>query len=81
VGRTTGFSQGFVDKFDTKITVGGGLELKEVVTAKDGTRKMVFKLTEGSAQGVLHCGFLNYDRRKHCRLLVFTATGRGGGLI
>jgi hypothetical protein len=33
------------------VTVSGGLELQEVVRARDGTRKLIFKLTGGEAAG------------------------------
>jgi hypothetical protein len=33
------------------VTVSGGLELQEVVRARDGTRKLIFKLMGGEAAG------------------------------
>ncbi|GAX81183.1 hypothetical protein CEUSTIGMA_g8616.t1 [Chlamydomonas eustigma] len=80
VGTTTGFSQGFVDKFNSKITVSGGLELKEVVTAKDGTRKMAFKLTEGPAKGgVIETVLIPVVREagQRCRITICLSTQVG----
>ena len=34
------------------MTCDGGLELQQVVRAKDGTRKLLFKLVGGEAAGV-----------------------------
>ncbi|KAG2489539.1 hypothetical protein HYH03_011990 [Edaphochlamys debaryana] len=50
-GRQNGFSAKFIEKASPRMTLAGGLELKQVVSAADGTRKLVFTLTEGEAKG------------------------------
>lgn len=51
VGQQGGLSAAFCAKAEQLASVDGGLLLEEVVTAQDGTRKLVFKLTEGAAAG------------------------------
>lgn len=51
VGQQGGLSSAFCDKVQQQASVNGGLLLEEVVTAQDGTRKLVLRLTEGPAAG------------------------------
>ncbi|GLC36656.1 hypothetical protein PLESTM_000486100 [Pleodorina starrii] len=51
VGRQNGFSARFIDKVGSRVSLDGGLHLSQVVRAADGTRKLVFTLTEGEAAG------------------------------
>lgn len=53
VGHQNGLRQTFCDKANQLASVDGGLLLEQVVAAKDGTRKLVFKLTEGGAAGAV----------------------------
>lgn len=46
-----GFSNSFRDKFNSVATMDGGIVLEEQHTASDGTRKLVFKVSSGPAQG------------------------------
>lgn len=55
ISRQNGLSQSFCDKAKQLSSVDGGLLLEQVVAAKDGTRKLVFKLTEGGAAGKMFC--------------------------
>ncbi|KAJ9526768.1 hypothetical protein QJQ45_017480 [Haematococcus lacustris] len=50
-GCQGGLSRAFLDKAGPVATVDGGLELQHVVRARDGTRKMVFRLCGGGAAG------------------------------
>jgi hypothetical protein len=51
LGRQNGLSQRFIDKAQQLASVDGGLLLEQVAAAKDGTTKLVFKLTEGEGAG------------------------------
>jgi 23S rRNA (adenine2503-C2)-methyltransferase len=51
LGKQNGFSQRFIDKAQQLASVDGGLLLEQVAAAKDGTMKLVFKLTEGEGAG------------------------------
>ncbi|KAI8107234.1 hypothetical protein M9434_001877 [Picochlorum sp. BPE23] len=46
-----GFGKSFREKFHSMATLDGGLELAESVTASDGTVKLGFRVTHGSAVG------------------------------
>jgi len=45
------FGRAFRDKLEANATVDGGLQLLDVHTASDGTRKLIFKVTKGPAEG------------------------------
>ncbi|EFJ40305.1 hypothetical protein VOLCADRAFT_99921 [Volvox carteri f. nagariensis] len=71
-----GFSGAFMTKFRALLSLQGGLMLEDVTPASDGTRKLVFRVTEGEAAGgrietVLIPWFRDYDprvgRREHPR--------------
>jgi hypothetical protein len=51
LGQQNGFAQRFIDKAQQLASVDGGLLLEQVASAKDGTTKLVFKLTEGEGAG------------------------------
>lgn len=51
IGVQNGFSAPFCDKVRGLASFDGGLRLKSVVAARDGTRKLVFELTEGEGKG------------------------------
>lgn len=51
IGRQNGVSATFAAKAAALASVDGGLLLERVVTARDGTRKLAFKLTEGEGAG------------------------------
>lgn len=51
IGTQNGFSAAFCLKAGGVASVSGGLDLVQVARARDGTRKMVFKLTEGEGKG------------------------------
>lgn len=51
VGQQSGLSAAFADKAQGLASVDGGLLLEQVVAAQDGTKKLVFKLTEGAGAG------------------------------
>jgi hypothetical protein len=51
IGIQNGFSPAFCDKMRPLASVDGGLALSNVARAADGTRKLVFKLTEGDGKG------------------------------
>jgi 23S rRNA (adenine2503-C2)-methyltransferase len=51
VGLQNGFSAVFCEKIRDAATFDGGLRLESVAAAKDGTKKLVFKLTEGEGRG------------------------------
>lgn len=51
VGQQSGLSAAFADKAQALASVDGGLLLEQVVAAQDGTKKLVFKLTEGAGAG------------------------------
>lgn len=60
VGVQYGFSPAFCEKIRGIATFDGGLALASVARAKDGTRKLVFKLTagEGKCAFVAECSWL-----------------------
>ncbi len=49
--KRAGFSKAFCSKAVVASSMDGGLKLLEVVRAKDGTRKLVFELTQGEGKG------------------------------
>lgn len=44
VGLQNGFSQAFVEKAEQVATCSGGVQLQNVMTSEDGTRKMLFSI-------------------------------------
>lgn len=54
VGQQSGLSAAFCDKAEPLASVDGGLLLEQVVSAQDGTKKLVFKLTQGQGAGEVH---------------------------
>ncbi|GFR44485.1 hypothetical protein Agub_g5748 [Astrephomene gubernaculifera] len=50
-GRQNGFSAAFLERFGPQLSLSGGLRLQRVVRAADGTRKLQFEVTHGSAAG------------------------------
>lgn len=51
LGQQSGLSAAFCDKAEALASVDGGLLLEQVVGAQDGTKKLVFRLTEGAGAG------------------------------
>lgn len=51
LGQQGGMSAAFCSKAEASASVDGGMLLEQVVAAQDGTKKLVFKLTEGAAAG------------------------------
>jgi hypothetical protein len=51
IGAQNGLSAAFCAKAEQLASVDGGLLLTQAAAAKDGTRKLVFQLTEGPAAG------------------------------
>jgi hypothetical protein len=51
VGQQSGLSAAFCDKAERLSSVDGGLLLEQVVSAQDGTKKLVFNLTQGQGAG------------------------------
>jgi hypothetical protein len=58
LGRQNGLSHTFINLADSVASVDGGLLLQQVAAAQDGTKKLVFKLTEGEGAGEKGCGRL-----------------------
>ncbi|KAF6259257.1 hypothetical protein COO60DRAFT_1270164 [Scenedesmus sp. NREL 46B-D3] len=80
LGRQNGCSQRFVAKAGQLASVDGGLLLEQVAAAKDGTTKLVFKLTEGegaggSVEAVLIPMLHRRGARKHVTLCVSSQVG------
>lgn len=80
LGKQNGFSQRFIDKAQQLASVDGGLLLEQVAAAKDGTTKLVFKLTEGegaggSVEAVLIPMTHRRGSRKHITLCVSSQVG------
>ncbi|GBF92101.1 dual-specificity RNA methyltransferase [Raphidocelis subcapitata] len=51
IGLQNGFSPAFCEKMRPLASMEGGLRLEGVARARDGTRKLVFRLTEGEGKG------------------------------
>lgn len=51
IGVQNGFSPAFCEKIRPLASMDGGLRLEGVARARDGTRKLVFRLTEGEGRG------------------------------
>ncbi len=51
IGMQNGFSPAFCEKIRGVATMDGGMQLASVAAARDGTRKCVFKLTDGGGKG------------------------------
>jgi len=51
VGQQNGLSAAFCSKVEQLASVDGGLLLEQVAAAQDGTKKLVFRLTEGPGAG------------------------------
>eukprot|EP00775_Hariotina_reticulata_P001248 gene1248-1588_t len=80
LGRQNGLSQPFINLADPVSSVDGGLLLQQVVAAQDGTKKLVFKLTEGEGRGgsveaVLIPMLHRKGSRKHVTLCVSSQVG------
>lgn len=51
-GTSYALARGIREALARSSSLGGGLQLKEVHAASDGTRKLVFTATEGPARGL-----------------------------